>query len=503
MRYEYGFEMTSGDDGKGPWHISGTASYNLENSKVRRPSVIEQAKQRQQLQAADSELHVEYIATTSSQRLSPTEMAMGVVKVSPAGNVSEVEGQADFSLIASSVGRIIFEQLPPQGEKTWKATHHRQGGFVDELVIHSSSDALNRFSGLVPISLRSTYPYQSSLTIRRTLVARFGVDDQVNYELLQFDDTKAVVKSTLSSVWNSGDTVVGRVEGEGQYTFDRAQGVITAEYGKYKLQFGANGIEATVPFQLAFTLSDALTNQQIKERTEKNQREAEEQSAKSQADSAARSEKQQQENQSKLEKSIATLKKASAPIAEIQQALSDLDRVGISKSFRNGVDSTHREEIAKALNPLLKRNDDQIRSAAVRAAQYWATATNIPALLEALESEEGFSRSTTIRALAATGGNDKSAAVLAKLMETNSRYDAATGLIAMKQFAEPVVLPLLQSTDSSTRREACRILGDVGGEKSRQALEAMMAKSSKDDSNSYPIKQALERIKDRLAVKSK
>ena len=45
MTYEYDFELTSGDDRKGPWHLTGNVSYDLEPKRDRPPpSVMERAR---------------------------------------------------------------------------------------------------------------------------------------------------------------------------------------------------------------------------------------------------------------------------------------------------------------------------------------------------------------------------------------------------------------------------------------------------------------------------
>src|SRR5262249_28237327 len=238
------------------------------------------------------------------------------------------------------------------------------------------------------------------------------------------------------------------------------------------------------------------------ERGEKSRIENEQNAAKARADSEAFQEKQLKESQEKLDKAIATLKSSSPKKEATDEAVRNLASIGFNHEFVNQVKPSQRDEVSNLLNPLIKSGDRTVRNNAISAVEHWATPENIPALLDALQAEESFGRHQIIRALGATGGNEKAAGVLAKLMETNSsRNEAAQALSGMKQYAEAAVLPLLQSTDPNTRREACSVLGAVGGKKSRQALEAVVAKSSKDDFESYPAKQALERVKDRLAAK--
>jgi HEAT repeat protein len=155
------------------------------------------------------------------------------------------------------------------------------------------------------------------------------------------------------------------------------------------------------------------------------------------------------------------------------------------------------------LKRLLDDSDSSVQSQALRAAEYWATPDDIPSLLAALKTAPNYSRGGIIRALAATGGNEQVAAVLVRLLETNSRYDAASALISMKECAksiETLVLPLLESSDNDVRRDACRILGELGGAKSQAALDALLAKIDHNDLFAFSAKQAREQIKGRLAV---
>jgi hypothetical protein len=69
----------------------------------------------------------------------------------------------------------------------------------------------------------------------------------------------------------------------------------------------------------------------------------------------------------------------------------------------------------------------------------------------------------------------------------------------MGSYAEPVVLPLLKSTDKQVRNDAAEILGEVGGKKSKAALEALL-KQDKEGVPDYQLKSALDKINERLAT---
>jgi hypothetical protein len=340
------------------------------------------------------------------------------------------------------------------------------------------------------------------------VITTTAIDDETEYELVELDDSKAIVKARYNSEMKFSSKLTGKIEGEGEYTFDRKQGVMSHKYAEYKVRLSADGVELTVPFQLAAILKDTITSEEMKARAEQNRRESAERTAKYRSDAAARKAQQLDESKKKLDKAIATLKDTSSSPDDVEDAFRDLVSVGRELMRQDRLDHSskldhpQKAEVSAQLDRFLKGDSENVRNKALDAAEFWATAKNIPALLAALESADNLHRRDVIKALGATGGNAKSATVLAKLLETNSKYEAARALAGMKQYAEPAVLPLLQSKDSSTRREACNILADVGGGKSLKVLEAIAAKSGNDDLQPYEVRQAIEKIKERLAVKS-
>ncbi len=162
--------------------------------------------------------------------------------------------------------------------------------------------------------------------------------------------------------------------------------------------------------------------------------------------------------------------------SSLRQALSQLDQLGHDLG-----QSKERDEIGPLLNRYLKHPDESIRSSAASAAANWATKDNIPALMELMTSTDHFTQRYAIEGLAASGGDEKSAAAMAKMMETSDfslRWELRDSLKKMKDFAEPVALPLMESRNKDVRDDAYQVLGEVGGRKSFEALSAALGKSS-------------------------
>ncbi len=316
---------------------------------------------------------------------------------------------------------------------------------------------------------------------------RARIEDHWQFTMDQLASDKAVINTKLSSQRISDDgRPLGDAQGEGQFTFDRKRNVISRGYTNVKLQLlNADGTNVAVPLQLSYMLREVLTDKQINDRMQKQQKEIDQHQTEEKA-----------ENERKLSGAIATLKKGSSDPNALRRALDDLAFVG---NFLN--QSPLRDEVAAQLNRYLKSSDDSIRSEAISATEKWATPANIPVLLEILPLVDQFKRGQVLKALGTTGGNEKAATIAAGLLETSAHGDATEALKNMKKYAEPVVLPLLKTSDRDVFSDACKILGEVGGQKSRDALQDLLdANAGKKGFNEFGVKDALDKVKQRIAV---
>ncbi len=423
------------------------------------------------------------------------KFANGVVTISPQGEVQTVERQHDYSLISTSTSGLAFDLLPRAGQRQWSTSRAWQVVYVDSDNNDSGfpfpgprfgPPGFHRFGPRFGMS-----PFESQSDQNRS-GKRVNVEDQLSYELDELTDDKAVVNTSYLSVRTeeASGKLWGKVAGAGQYTFDRKQGVMTLGSSELKLKAEQDGIETTVPLRIAFKLRNTLTSQEIKDRAEK-----------AKQDAAERDAKRKDEEREKLTKVLAALKSANEYAADnvLRQTLGDLSALGHDLG-----QSPEREEIGPLLNRYFKHRDDWIRSSALSAAASWATPANIPTLLELLQTQDTFTRSDVIRALGASGGDEKSATALAKMMETadfSVRWEVRDTLKTMKKFAEPVVLPLLESHNKDVREDACQVLGEVGGRKSFEALTALLGKNS-DGLERMSIQQSLDKVKQRLAAQA-
>ena len=152
-------------------------------------------------------------------------------------------------------------------------------------------------------------------------------------------------------------------------------------------------------------------------------------------------------------------------------------------------DDARREEVAEVLDAYLAEKNYSARASALRVAQQWGTRHNVPALLRLLEpSEPDTVRRRAIDILGSLG-DPRAAALAGRVKDATDRAAATRALRALGREAEEAAIALLADSDPDVRKEACKLLADIGGEKS---IAALQQPSVKDDP---AAKAALEKLK--------
>jgi len=155
-----------------------------------------------------------------------------------------------------------------------------------------------------------------------------------------------------------------------------------------------------------------------------------------------------------------------------------------------------REEVARALEPLLASADRLTRQAGARALAGWGTQESLPALVQALDDEYPAVCQAAIEALGRLQDSRAIEPIVGLIRAGRHRTQAVQALSAMGAIAEEAVLGLLDDRDSDARFDACLLLKTIGGEKSVKLL----SKTSRDDENAvvrFMALRAVEEIRDR------
>jgi HEAT repeat protein len=193
--------------------------------------------------------------------------------------------------------------------------------------------------------------------------------------------------------------------------------------------------------------------------------------------------------------------------AKVRQLLDELKTLDESKisplytalcniSFITPIDEL-REEVSRAVDPLLTSKEHLARAGAMTVVKKWFTPHNVPSLLKLLDSLDSAARNDAIGCLGQHSQDPKVAERLAALLtDANDRHRATRALQKMGPLAEEATLPHLSSNVEEVRLAACDILRRVGTSKSVPDLE----KAAADSTNSnvrFRAQGALREVKQR------
>ncbi len=146
----------------------------------------------------------------------------------------------------------------------------------------------------------------------------------------------------------------------------------------------------------------------------------------------------------------------------------------------------YRDEVSKALLPLLADTDVFTRAAGAKALGTWGNRDAVTALIKLIDDREFSVRWAVFDALVAL--EDKRAIEpLAKLLTTGK--DDRRAVQALRDFgfaAEDAVVKLLAENNVGTQREAAQLLKDIGTKKSLRDLEKLA------QSAEFPLKATAE-----------
>ncbi len=134
-------------------------------------------------------------------------------------------------------------------------------------------------------------------------------------------------------------------------------------------------------------------------------------------------------------------------------------------------DQEQRKEVAKALVRLLADRKAQVRVAALRALGTWHTPESIARVVECLQDDSSEVCAAAMQALS-DSKDPRAAEALAGQLALNARV-VGNHLLNMGPVAEDALLECLDDARPAVLVTACKILGQIGTEKSLAKLEAL------------------------------
>jgi HEAT repeat protein len=164
-------------------------------------------------------------------------------------------------------------------------------------------------------------------------------------------------------------------------------------------------------------------------------------------------------------------KKAPLPDEELTAAVAALKANDFGRTFTAarklsgaGVTEARRDEVERALWPVIKHFNPQMRGVALRALAVWGTRESVPALRDMLAAPDPFGgHHEVLRVLGRVRHPDASEVLITALDVPQQRRTALEALKEQGPVAEPAVLRLLVKEGQSDRVvELCGILDEIG-----------------------------------------
>ena len=148
----------------------------------------------------------------------------------------------------------------------------------------------------------------------------------------------------------------------------------------------------------------------------------------------------------------------------------------------SGVVPSLRQDVVKALVPLVNDEDLWIREDATEALGVWGGHEEVPVLLQALDewTEKKWHRSRIFTALALLKDPSSAEAVVARITNREDRIHVPDVIKSIGPSAEPYIWKYLDHPDQDVRQWAYNCIQLAGSEKSIPAVQAALRRMDKD-----------------------
>jgi len=359
----------------------------------------------------------------------PGELTVGV-----RGNVMDSEIETALPYMLGDFAALVFDEFPAEPKAAWQ----------------------NQSDALISQRSRSRFPPipHGPFRTEDSPGANRSAHECTTYTMIEYAPEAVRIRKTYR-LWTddkADDRPRRELTGEGEQSFDLKEGVPKSQLMEYELQLNEENLSLKVPLVVSYRLLDHEEAQQRFQAAEQARLTAQAAVAK------ANEPKPLAPNEREL--LLAELKDKDG--FKVRRAADRLAQVPAAEK--------NPDEVAKALAALLSDRDRWIRLAAAKALVVWATPEAAPALIAALDDKDVWVRIAAMEALGRLKTKEGAQAVARQLPILQGRPEAVKALKAMGAIAEPAVLPYLKDRDDWVRQEACKILEEIGTDKSLPAL---------------------------------
>ena len=160
-------------------------------------------------------------------------------------------------------------------------------------------------------------------------------------------------------------------------------------------------------------------------------------------------------------------------------------------------DDASRAKVSKALNATLLEPTRGLSDESLNALIVWSSAENVDTLLKMLGpyDKSGMGRNARVIEFLGALKDPRAAAALAPGLEHGrERSVVSKALKAIGAGSQNAVFPYLESFNEGTRIEACRILGEIGTDKSLDPMQKAYRRAGGDPVFSQELQVAMQRI---------
>jgi hypothetical protein len=399
----------------------------------------------------DRRKHPQPAEDAASPPTDSSERDDGQLIVDEHGEISHATGQVHLPCLLGPLGTVAIDSLPANGEKTWQ----REEMLTITVSRRGSHDPL---AGLRPPGFLDAEPPPYAGTLfwgRPEPQFHYPALQRISYTADAPKGTTVVIhkRLELKAVEHSGTSPRLELNGRGETIFDLEAGVPQKITFSGKFTMREDGRVLQVPVTLLCERASELaptTPNPAPPATDQTTPVAVPENAASAT--------------TRLNGFLTDLRAADRDWNRCFQALEGLSLMGPIES--------RRDEVAEVLNNYLAEKNYSACSSALRAIQTWGTRRNLPALIHLLNSSESDSiRQRAIEVLARSGDQRAAAAIAQRVKDPSDRAAALRALRTLGHAAEDAVIAMLADQDPAVRDEARKLLGEIGGAKSIEALK--------------------------------
>lgn len=387
----------------------------------------------------------------------------GILVVDPQGQVVRIDGNRQLPALLGEQASLILEPLSASPKASWSAGG--ETGVSVVVTIHG----LQRFFAHPPMDSKIQVFEGTDAT------------EKVTYTVDSADEKLVTVAKhyelTTSSLINGKPRI--EATGNGHWKFDVQRGVPSSMDYTLRITTRERNSTEETPVRLSYRLlSEDEQARAAKEAEEAKQKEDE-----------AQREKERPLTSEEVAKLLPELKSSNR--ARVEEAL---------KRLAEKEPATPNPEVAAALESLVQSSENPFqRMNAIKALKNWSRPESVPVVLKALSDQMPGVQSIALEILIQYNPEKYTSAIALLLPERQTRAAALKALKAIGPPAEAAAWPYFEKAekgerpDDWLRSDLCKLLGDIGTEKSIPALEKLS-----NDSNwmvSGAAKKALESIR--------